>query len=78
LGSGDEILLDGPARRLELLVAPQELASRAANWQQRQLPPKYSRGYYRLYVDHLLQADQGCDLDFLRGSSGSMVERESH
>jgi dihydroxy-acid dehydratase len=76
--NGDEILLDGPARRLELLVAPQELAARAANWRQRQLPPKYSRGYYRLYVDHVLQADQGCDLDFLRGSSGSTVERESH
>jgi dihydroxy-acid dehydratase len=76
--NGDEILLDGPARRLELLVTPQELAARAASWQQRKLPPKYSRGYYRLYVDHVLQADQGCDLDFLRGSSGSTVERESH
>jgi dihydroxy-acid dehydratase len=75
---GDEILFDGPDRRLELLVAPEELAARAANWRQRQLPPKYSRGYYRLYVEHVLQADRGCDLDFLTGSSGSIVDRESH
>ena len=75
---GDEILFDGPNRRLELLVAPEELVARAANWRQRQLPPKYSRGYYRLYVEHVLQADRGCDLDFLTGSSGSIVDRESH
>jgi dehydratase ilvD1 len=76
--NGDEILLDGPARRLELLVTAEELAARAAVWQQGKLPSKYSRGYYRLYVDHVLQADRGCDLDFLTGSSGSTVERESH
>jgi dehydratase ilvD1 len=75
---GDEILFDGPNRRLELLVSPEELAARAANWRQRQLPPKYSRGYYRLYVEHVMQADRGCDLDFLTGSSGSTVDRESH
>jgi dihydroxy-acid dehydratase len=75
---GDEILFDGPNRRLELLVSPEELAARAASWQQRQLPPKYSRGYYRLYVEHVMQADRGCDLDFLTGSSGSTVDRESH
>jgi dihydroxy-acid dehydratase len=75
---GDEILFDGPNRRLELLVSPEELAARSANWRQRQLPPKYSRGYYRLYVEHVLQADRGCDLDFLTGSSGSTVDRESH
>jgi dihydroxy-acid dehydratase len=75
---GDEILFDGPGRRLELLVPPEELAARAAAWQMRQLPPKYSRGYYRLYVEHVMQADRGCDLDFLTGASGSTVERESH
>jgi dihydroxy-acid dehydratase len=75
---GDEILFDGPNRRLELLVSPEELAARSANWRQRQLPPKYSRGYYRLYVEHVMQADRGCDLDFLTGSSGSTVDRESH
>jgi hypothetical protein len=39
---------------------------------------QYSRGYYRLYVEHVMQADRGCDLDFLSGSSGSTVDRESH
>jgi dihydroxy-acid dehydratase len=76
--NGDEILLDGPARRLELLVPPEELAARAAIWQRKRVPSKYSRGYYRLYIEHVMQADRGCDLDFLTGSSGSTVERESH
>jgi dihydroxy-acid dehydratase len=76
--NGDEILFDGPNRRLELLVSPEELAVRGAARQARKLPPKYSRGYYRLYVEHVMQADRGCDLDFLIGASGSTVERESH
>ena len=76
--NGDEIRLDGPNRRLELLVSPEVLAQRAERWQRSQPPPKYSRGYYRLYIDHVLQADRGCDLDFLTGSSGSTVDRESH
>jgi dehydratase ilvD1 len=76
--NGDEILFDGPNRRLELLVSPEELEARAANWRRRQPPSKYSRGYYRLYVEHVMQADRGCDLDFLTGSSGSTVDRESH
>jgi dehydratase ilvD1 len=76
--NGDEILFDGPNRRLELLVSPQILAARAETWKQRQTPSKYSRGYYRLYLEHVMQADRGCDLDFLTGSSGSTVDRESH
>src|SRR5450631_329492 len=76
--NGDEILLDGPNRRLELLVSPDELTARAATWKQHQPAPKYSRGYYRLYIEHVMQADHGCDLDFLTGSSGSTVDRESH
>jgi len=75
---GDEIVFDGPNRRLELLVTEEELAVRAAAWQKRRPVPKYSRGYYSLYVQHVLQADKGCDLDFLTGASGSTVERESH
>jgi dihydroxy-acid dehydratase len=75
---GDEISFDGPSRTLELLVSPEELAARAANWKRNQPAPKYSRGYYRLYVEHVMQADRGCDLDFLIGSSGSIVDRESH
>jgi dihydroxy-acid dehydratase len=38
----------------------------------------YTRGYYQLYQQHVLQADRGCDFDFLVGASGSLVERESH
>jgi dihydroxy-acid dehydratase len=75
---GDEILFDGPKRQLELLVTPEELAVRAEAWRKRRPAPKYSRGYYSLYVQHVLQADKGCDLDFLTGASGSTVERESH
>jgi len=50
---GDEIALDGPNRRLDLLISAEE-------------------------IEHVMQADQGCDLDFLVGASGSLVERESH
>jgi dihydroxy-acid dehydratase len=75
---GDEILLDGPNRRLELLISPQELAARTEAWTHQRPPLKYSRGYYRLYVQHVMQADKGCDLDFLTGASGSVVDRESH
>jgi dihydroxy-acid dehydratase len=76
--NGDEILLDGPARRLDLMISPQELQQRLADWRQQRPPPKYVRGYYQLYIEHVLQADRGCDLDFLVGASGSVVERESH
>ncbi len=75
---GDEILLDGANRRLELLIEPEELAARVEAWKSSRPPPKYSRGYYQLYVQHVTQADQGCDLDFLAGASGSTVDRESH
>jgi dihydroxy-acid dehydratase len=75
---GDEISFDGPSRTLDLLISPEELAARAAAWKRQQPAPKYSRGYYRLYVEHVMQADRGCDLDFLIGSSGSTVDRESH
>jgi dihydroxy-acid dehydratase len=72
---GDEILFDGPARKLELLVPESEIARRLADWRP---TPKWNRGYYKLYYDHVLQADRGCDLDFLVGGSGSTVTRESH
>jgi dehydratase ilvD1 len=75
---GDEILFDGANRRLELLVKPEELAARTAAWNSNRPPAKYSRGYYQLYIQHVTQADRGCDLDFLTGASGSSVERESH
>jgi len=76
--SGDEILFDGPARKLELLVSGEEIARRLEAWRASRPAPKYGRGYYKLYIDHVLQADRGCDLDFLVGASGAEVERESH
>ncbi|MCC7271381.1 MAG: dihydroxy-acid dehydratase [Alphaproteobacteria bacterium] len=60
---GDRILLDVAARRLDLLVAADEMARRRAAWQPPRLP---GRGYARLYVDHVMQADKGCDFDFLQ------------
>jgi dihydroxy-acid dehydratase len=74
--SGDMITLDVPARQLSLLVDDEELARRRAEWQ----PPApiTQRGYVKLYVDHVLQANEGADLDFLKGGSGSAVPRHSH
>ncbi len=62
---GDPIELDVPGRRLTLDVPEAELAARRAAWQ----PParRHERGYRRLYLDHVLQADRGCDFDFLLG-----------
>lgn len=61
---GDPIRLDVPARRLDLLVPEEELARRRAAWRPR--APAYERGYGRLFLEHVLQAPQGCDFDFLR------------
>jgi len=76
--TGDVIVLDVAARRLDVEVAPEELGRRE--------PPAAAvagyaapaRGWERLYVDHVLQADRGADLDFLVGASGHAVGRESH
>jgi dihydroxy-acid dehydratase len=65
---GDEIELDVPARRLTLHVPEPELARRRAAW--RPPPPAFTRGYGRLYLDHVLQAPDGADFDFLRGGPG--------
>jgi dihydroxyacid dehydratase/phosphogluconate dehydratase len=62
--SGDRIRLSVKERRLDLLVDPAELGRRAAGAAPA-APP--ARGYRRLYAEHVLQADQGCDFDFLRG-----------
>jgi dihydroxy-acid dehydratase len=74
--TGDEIELDVPARRLELRVDGRELARRRAKWQPP--PPPLERGYWKLYFEHVLQADQGADLDFLVGKSGDFVPKNSH
>jgi dihydroxy-acid dehydratase len=63
--TGDEIELDVPNRRLQLLISDEELARRLAEHAPR--PPAYRRGYGRLFLDHVLQAPQGCDFDFLLG-----------
>jgi dihydroxy-acid dehydratase len=73
---GDVIELDVEARRLDLCVADDELARRRAAWTAP--PPVASGGYQRLYTDHVMQADQGADLDFLVGCRGAGVPRESH
>ena len=75
--NGDMIELDVPNRRLHLDVADDELARRRANWQP-PTAPHTERGYARLYVEHVVQADQGVDLDFLRGGSGAFIPRDSH
>jgi dihydroxy-acid dehydratase len=62
---GDRIRLDVPQRRIELLVPEAELAARAKAAPPPQAPP--ARGYARLFQDHVMQADQGCDFDFLVG-----------
>jgi dihydroxy-acid dehydratase len=74
--TGDRIRVSATAGVLELLVPEAELAARRAAWQPD--PPHYQRGYARLYVDHVLQAHQGADLDFLVGKDTRPVTRESH
>ena len=76
--NGDEIEFDGPERRLELLVGEAVLARRRTEWEAAPRAAAYDRGWYKLYVDTVLQADRGCDLDFLVGKSSSDVTRESH
>jgi dihydroxy-acid dehydratase len=76
--NGDEIVFDGPGRRLDLKVGEAELATRRAHWEANRPKPHYDRGWAKLYIDTVQQADRGCDLDFLVGASGADVNRESH
>src|SRR5213080_4846935 len=62
--NGDRIRLSVQRRQLDLLVAPPELARRKSAWRAPTTPP--GRGYAKLYMDHVLQAEHGCDFDFLR------------
>ncbi len=66
--SGDPIRLDAAGRKLDLLIPEEELRRRLAAWQPR--PAFYDRGYGKLYLDTVLQADEGCDFSFLRRTSG--------
>ena len=74
--NGDMITLDVAARRLHLHVDDAELAARLKEW--RAPEPPLSSGYWRLYVDHVLQADQGADFDFLVGQRGAFVPKDNH
>jgi len=74
--NGDLITLDVTARTLHLHVDEAELAARLARWQAP--APALSSGYWKLYIDHVLQADEGADLDFLRGQRGDFVPRDNH
>ncbi len=74
--TGDVISLDVPNRALKLEVSDEELKRRKQNW--KPIHKKYDRGYVMLYQQHVEQASVGADMDFLRGSSGSEVSRDSH
>ena len=70
--TGDRIMLDVEARRIDLLIDNEELQRRLVAW--KQLPPQSNiatRGYARLFEDSVLQADQGCDFNFLLGESNT-------
>ena len=74
--TGDRIRVSVAKGTLELLVSDAELAARRAEWVPD--PPRYDRGYAKLYVDHVIQADRGADLEFLVGKDTRPVTRESH
>ncbi|MGC1330452.1 IlvD/Edd family dehydratase [Pseudomonas sp.] len=74
---GDYIELDCATGRLHLDISDAELAARLADWQA-PVNNLLAGGYRQLYVDHVMQADQGCDFDFLVGCRGSEVPRHSH
>jgi dihydroxy-acid dehydratase len=65
-----------PARSLHLHVEAQEMERRRAVWVAP--APHATRGWAKLYVDHVLQADRGVDLDFLVGRTGSPIPRDNH
>ncbi|OGA62678.1 MAG: dihydroxy-acid dehydratase [Betaproteobacteria bacterium RIFCSPLOWO2_12_FULL_65_14] len=74
--NGDTIELDVEKRKLQLLVPDAEVEKRKALWQAPK--PPLERGYWKLYFDHVQQAHEGADLDFLVGKSGAFVPRDNH
>jgi len=74
--NGDLIELNVSKRSLHLHVSDEELAKRKALW--KPPTPKLDSGYWKLYIDHVLQADEGVDLDFLKGKRGAFVPRDNH
>jgi dihydroxy-acid dehydratase len=69
--TGDRITVDVPARRIHLEIDEAEFERRRAAWQAP--PPRYERGYGWMFGRHILQADRGCDFDFLEASFGAPV-----
>ncbi len=76
--SGDMIVLDVPNRTLNIDVAEEELVKRSPSAASMEAYASPTRGWTKLYVDHVQGADKGADLDFLIGASGDKVSRESH
>jgi dihydroxy-acid dehydratase len=74
--NGDMIELNVPERRMQLLISDEELNARLAKWVKPE--PQLKSGYWKLYVDTVLQADEGCDLDFLVGKRGAFVPKDNH
>ena len=74
--NGDMIHLDVENRSLQLEVSKAELVARKEKWERPS--PQAKRGYAKLYIEHVNQADEGCDLDFLKGGSGAQVNRDLH
>jgi dihydroxy-acid dehydratase len=75
---GDPVVLDVAARRIDVDVPEADWAGREPSAAMTAALAAPARGWERLYVDHVMQADRGADLDFLVGSSGDVVVRESH
>jgi len=73
---GDYIVLDVENRKLHLEVSDEELEERSKSW--KPLDMGYNRGYVNLHINHVMQAHEGADLDFLKGGSGDKVSRDSH
>ena len=76
--TGDFVILDVDARRLDIDISPEELAARSPDTATVDAYAKPLRGWERLYVQTVQQANTGADLDFLLGSTGDAVSRESH
>jgi L-arabonate dehydrase len=74
--SGDMIELDVAKRKLHLDIGDEELAARLKDWKAPK--PALDSGYWKLYIDHVLQADEGADLDFLVGKRGAFVPKDNH
>jgi dihydroxy-acid dehydratase len=74
--NGDLITLDVARRSLHLHVDEAELQRRRSTWKPPE--PRLTSGYWKLYIDTVLQADEGADLDFLRGKRGAFVPKDNH